>query len=191
MKLGLREIVVITSGFLGAAAGPCIADTFMIDYSTVVAGTETDTIVPWDGSTLFQPQQFFTPVGTTLNIGISIIDTTQTPYLWETRYSGPPPDPAYSGGSICGPASGYSSCGFSVSFSPSAAITYPEWVLNTVEVIGVDCPVGQPCYSFAIDSIQVAIIGTGTTTPLPAALPLFATGLAGLGLFGWRRKRTI
>jgi hypothetical protein len=27
------------------------------------------------------------------------------------------------------------------------------------------------------------------TTPLPAAFPLFATGLAGLGLLGWRRKR--
>jgi len=28
-----------------------------------------------------------------------------------------------------------------------------------------------------------------TATPLPAALPLFATGLGGLGLLGWRRKR--
>jgi hypothetical protein len=28
-----------------------------------------------------------------------------------------------------------------------------------------------------------------TVTPLPAALPLFATGLGGLGLLGWRRKR--
>ncbi len=27
------------------------------------------------------------------------------------------------------------------------------------------------------------------TTPLPAALPLFATGLGVMGLFGWRRKR--
>jgi hypothetical protein len=27
-------------------------------------------------------------------------------------------------------------------------------------------------------------------TPLPAALPLFATGLGGLGLLGWRRKRS-
>ena len=27
------------------------------------------------------------------------------------------------------------------------------------------------------------------TTPLPAALPLFATGLGALGVLGWRRKR--
>jgi hypothetical protein len=26
-------------------------------------------------------------------------------------------------------------------------------------------------------------------TPLPAALPLFASGLVGLGLLGWRRKK--
>jgi hypothetical protein len=32
-------------------------------------------------------------------------------------------------------------------------------------------------------------IGTAATTPLPAALPLFATGLGAAGLFGWRRKR--
>ncbi len=30
---------------------------------------------------------------------------------------------------------------------------------------------------------------SSAATPLPAALPLFATGLGALGLFGWRRKR--
>ena len=30
---------------------------------------------------------------------------------------------------------------------------------------------------------------TPAATPLPAALPMFATGLGGLGLLGWRRKR--
>ena len=31
--------------------------------------------------------------------------------------------------------------------------------------------------------------GTESTTPLPATLPLFATGLGALGLLGWRKKR--
>ncbi len=31
--------------------------------------------------------------------------------------------------------------------------------------------------------------GPGVATPLPAALPLFASGLGGMGLFGWWRKR--
>ena len=30
-----------------------------------------------------------------------------------------------------------------------------------------------------------------STTPLPAALPLFATGLGAMGLFGWRKKRKL
>jgi hypothetical protein len=32
--------------------------------------------------------------------------------------------------------------------------------------------------------------GPIAATPLPAALPLFASGLGALGLLGWRRKRT-
>ena len=39
---------------------------------------------------------------------------------------------------------------------------------------------------------SLTLIGTGVAgaeTPLPAALPLFATGLGALGLLGWRRKR--
>jgi hypothetical protein len=36
---------------------------------------------------------------------------------------------------------------------------------------------------------QFATEVAGTATPLPAALPLFGTGLGVMGLFGWRRKR--
>ena len=32
-------------------------------------------------------------------------------------------------------------------------------------------------------------IGPVSEVPLPAALPLFATGLGALGLLGWRRKK--
>jgi hypothetical protein len=40
--------------------------------------------------------------------------------------------------------------------------------------------------SLASDS---STIGDAGATPLPAALPLFASGLGALGLLGWRRKR--
>jgi hypothetical protein len=41
----------------------------------------------------------------------------------------------------------------------------------------------------ADQSFTIQIIGTVSSVPLPAALPLFATGLIGLGLLGWRRKK--
>ena len=44
------------------------------------------------------------------------------------------------------------------------------------------CPAG-----FGLGCIEV--FAQVPTTPLPAALPLFATGLGALGLLGWRRKR--
>jgi hypothetical protein len=36
---------------------------------------------------------------------------------------------------------------------------------------------------------DVSVTPSLTATPLPAALPMFATGLAGLGLLGWRKRR--
>jgi len=54
-----------------------------------------------------------------------------------------------------------------------------------------DC--SQPCADFQYNIISQSGATfpplTGGATPLPAALPLFATGLGALGLFGWRRKR--
>ena len=44
--------------------------------------------------------------------------------------------------------------------------------------------------SDAIDHKVESLSATFSQVPLPAALPLFATGLAGLGLLGWRRKKT-
>jgi hypothetical protein len=49
-------------------------------------------------------------------------------------------------------------------------------------------------YTFSVNFFDAQdwniVPGTGMgTTPLPAGFPLFATGLGGLGLLGWRRKR--
>jgi hypothetical protein len=40
-----------------------------------------------------------------------------------------------------------------------------------------------------LDNVVATDVGVVGTTPVPAALPLFATGLGALGMFGWRRKR--
>lgn len=42
---------------------------------------------------------------------------------------------------------------------------------------------------FYIDEIDVVSLEDPVVVPLPAALPLFGTALAGLGFIGWRRKR--
>jgi hypothetical protein len=42
---------------------------------------------------------------------------------------------------------------------------------------------------FSDTDYSTFVLSATSATPLPAALPLFATGLGALGLIGWRRKR--
>lgn len=56
---------------------------------------------------------------------------------------------------------------------------------------------GAPAYNGYVDAFKIGVDGVNTTydfeaaaaTPLPAALPLFATGLGAFGFLGWRKKR--
>ena len=68
----------------------------------------------------------------------------------------------------------------------------------TTNVMGLFLPpasslVGSASFTGLItteeDDLLANVAGTATPTPLPTALPLFATGLGGLGLLGWRRRR--
>ena len=87
------------------------------------------------------------------------------------------------------------------------------FVFSSGDITGVTVdPASSPAFlpiagglTFGTDDIFVNVAGdapavggelildvstaTPTATPLPAALPLFATGLGAMGLFGWRRKR--
>jgi hypothetical protein len=53
------------------------------------------------------------------------------------------------------------------------------------------CAAGAPAGCLVSNDGPDSFVGFAETSvvPLPAALPLFASGLAGLGLLGWRRKR--
>ena len=81
--------------------------------------------------------------------------------------------------------------GFLDTFLTSAASEF--------DVLSLQLIIGEPTVAdFGILSVGGNFCGicdsatgllTTTPTPVPAALPLFATGLGALGLFGWRRKR--
>jgi hypothetical protein len=70
---------------------------------------------------------------------------------------------------------------------PSAKDEFCTWStasasnFGTAESILFGPTGSSPLQSIEFDDVQL--------TPLPAALPLFATGLGAMGMFGWRRKR--
>jgi hypothetical protein len=57
--------------------------------------------------------------------------------------------------------------------------------------ITADTTIMGATFSFGTTAgINVPGVPPTSPVPIPGALPLFATGLAGLGLLGWRRKKT-
>ena len=70
------------------------------------------------------------------------------------------------------------------SFFTDNPITFGAWGGGLADVsIVYSLTSDQANSGFAFD------YAIGTVTPIPAALPLFASGLGVLGLLGWRRKR--
>jgi hypothetical protein len=60
----------------------------------------------------------------------------------------------------------------------------PDWARVGTDIVGGG---PAPTFNFTFSLTGDPIVDT---TPIPAALPLFASGLGVIGLFGWRRKRT-
>ena len=77
---------------------------------------------------------------------------------------------------------------------PLTSISYQVVVLTGDQLIlhsGTTAPLTSPeDYNFTVTAFSDANGDENFgATPLPATLPLFATGLGALGLLGWRRKR--
>jgi hypothetical protein len=66
-----------------------------------------------------------------------------------------------------------------------------SWQAGSTGLFASDGATGGGTWTGQDLPIPMALISTATVsaTPLPAALPLFATGLGAMGLLGWRRKR--
>jgi hypothetical protein len=73
-------------------------------------------------------------------------------------------------------------------FTPSFSATVDYSVTSTDPLCSVFNACGPTPFSQDVNG-AISLTVDAAATPLPAALPLFATGLGGLGLLGWRRKR--
>ena len=73
-------------------------------------------------------------------------------------------------------------------FEPGGSTGLPP-VPGTPDAISVLLYYEPPEATFGCTTCRPSEADPVTATPLPAALPLFATGLSAMGLFGWRRRR--
>ena len=105
---------------------------------------------------------------------------------------------------VFGPGSGYDNCRTCVGGIVAGNFTDGSFSFRGMDIVttilSIDEPFGSDSMSFFV---AAGLSGVGATieithgasgnpvdpVPLPAALPLFATGLVGLGLLGWRRKK--
>jgi len=187
----LRNLLA-AAATLAALSAPVRADSVQIRSSAAdfsIIGTPTgpgtlsvgffpDVILPPNTGPLFNDQAFYDLVA-------SIPDSIpQGPNAIDVAGANTP------GAHPCG-----GPCTFSISFGiPAGSDTltvisglrvFTEQSFPPAQVIGDSAIAGDPAYT-----LELTVPGaTLEPTPVPAALPLLATGIAGLSLFGWRRKR--
>lgn len=122
-------------------------------------------------------------VGTTETIPVTATFTLDTGFdsvLWDLRV----PPSSFSAPNNCDVES--TTCVVDVSFSPTTSGSFSD----ALTFSGLEFSLTTGLSGGVADAF-VNLSGTGVpaATPLPAGLPLFATGLGALGLLGWYRKR--
>jgi len=179
MKTLLSSVAAIT--FLALASGPADALTLTFDFSFInnegnVTGTVTGEI---DGLVNNASGQ----QATALYINTYPTGPTGLGTLGTVPISVPLPVPTYNQFTV-------NSSGFLVSeyFAEINPFTYTLVLNSAAQVFYLTNSRG--CTAVCVEASTLTITTPSTSaTPLPAALPLFATGLGALGLLGWRRKR--
>jgi hypothetical protein len=128
--------------------------------------------------------------GTANGFSVAIIavdgDGTNDNYLYSPATSNTAPN-----GTACGTACQLDDNGLAFSLGTSGGevviFEFGNPMNTNCDTSGTSIQCGQNSDEFPGSTIFSA--SPVSATPLPAALPLFATGLGAMGLFGWRRKR--
>ena len=152
-----------------------------------------------------------------VSISISMIVNPLSASYWVVSTSieqsgsadGPFAQPQGCVGSTCGTFTGFFVCGGRIAcgIDPlpgnvasrgdpvSFSVSDTSRFLTIETTVRDDSPISLELIATLPGGLQVLVIddplpeGVAAATPLPAALPLFATGFGALGLLGWRRKR--
>jgi hypothetical protein len=183
MKKSMLAAAVMTIG-LAISVGSANADTFTLantnggdGYVTAISG----------GFDLFGPNNGVGIAGTAATTTyLATAGTSKTlTYNW-----------TYTTNDCCG--SYYDPAGYEINGVQTQLSVDMTGALGTGDAIGIvtfSVLAGQTYgfYVYSRDSLEgrgdIAVTSGVSAVPLPAALPLFATGLGVLGLLGWRRKR--
>lgn len=85
---------------------------------------------------------------------------------------------------------------YSTSGTYTPSVSFNAWLLETYVRDGGEAGaiyITDNVFSYGSSNApsSVTVNAPVAATPLPAALPLFATGLAGMGVLGWRKRRKV
>jgi hypothetical protein len=169
----VRTIITVAAALWGVSTAALLAT---VSAASAVLVTETWYLGSTAGSPITSYDFGSVPNGS--NPSVTLI-LKLSPAVEITGYSTPSTTSPFSIGTF-----GSSTCGtdFCINvqtfFNPLSPGPYSENLGVPFTISGFD------------PTASIPLNGTGVSpVPLPAALPLFATGLGALGLLGWRRKR--
>jgi hypothetical protein len=170
-----KILMVLAAGIAALASAPSRAATYDFSFGNMygtVFGTVTGTIVLPDGNATNEAATSVTITSAPSSLASLFPDP-----ILAADLTNPTNDNSFtvSNGKITSALFYYTVSGGG-SFEISSSASYRDLLLNFS-----DAGVIEPGNFTTFTSVA--------TTPLPGALPLLATGLGGLGLFGWRRRR--
>ena len=180
------KVAYILFGIILAGSSPCLstgAKASSLIGNSITAEIDFPSLgTPAGASDVFTPDPF------TVGTGIEAVYSLSGTQIYNVDFSAQAltltflVNVSYSTYSFLGPVFTRSGSPFdsiaTVSGIAAASVSEPSGEL-AINMSGVDFSNGD----------QIVVTFANSATPLPAALPLFASGLGGLGLLSWRRKR--
>lgn len=129
-----------------------------------------------------------TPVYINVNDGGVVANVTATSNVGGSMFrSDPGQAEDHFGNMNVGTAGGFSLASITITLTANGGFSWSDVSNVLMPTVGFASTYGHGFE--AVDNAQFA--GYASPTPLPAALPLFGSGLGLMGLLGWRKKRKV